>query len=91
MLKEMSASGESARSETLLIEAFERAIAKMDASNGTGAGKKSAEESQYSRFKKWEQLWKSDHSSMDVDGGAGRGASGNPLPMPPLPPSGASS
>ncbi|KAF2622010.1 hypothetical protein BU25DRAFT_463154 [Macroventuria anomochaeta] len=60
MLKEMSAGCESARSEVSLIEAFERVIAKLDAAAAEGRA-----DSEYSRFKKWEQLWKSDTSSTD--------------------------
>lgn len=61
-LKEMSAGGESARSEMSLIETFERAIAKIDAGEKT--------DSEYSRFKKWEQLWKSDPSARERMGEA---------------------
>lgn len=60
MLKEMSAGGDSARSEMSLIEAFERAIAKIDAAATDGRA-----ESDYTRFKKWEQLWISS-PSMDM-------------------------
>jgi hypothetical protein len=61
MIRLMSAGGDSARSEVSLIEAFERAISRMDSfsetsqSNTLGSGV-----SGYDRFKDWEQLWKSD-------------------------------
>lgn len=71
MLKEMSAGVESAQSELSLIEAFERAIAKLDA---TPTAAEATEDSPYTRFKKWEQMWKSDQS-MDQ---------GGLLPMGPL-------
>ncbi|KAI1038476.1 hypothetical protein LB503_011334 [Fusarium chuoi] len=55
MIKEMSAGGESARSEASLIEVFERAISRLDATADS-----SGRETDYSRFKKWELLWKND-------------------------------
>lgn len=61
MIRMMSAGGDSARSEVSLIEAFERAISRMDSfgetsqSSTLGSGV-----SGYDRFKDWEQLWKSD-------------------------------
>lgn len=55
MIKEMSAGGESARSEASLIEVFERAISRLDATVDS-----SGRETDYSRFKKWELLWKND-------------------------------
>lgn len=62
MLKEMSAGGDSARSETYLIEAFEQAVAKIDAATAEGRA-----DSEYSRFKKWEQLWNSSPSADTVN------------------------
>ncbi|KAI9167767.1 transcriptional regulatory protein [Paramyrothecium foliicola] len=64
MLKEMSAGSESAHSDFSLIEAFERAIAKIN--SATPAPMPSNSESEYARFKRWEQLWKNDTSLMDM-------------------------
>ncbi|RFU72740.1 n-terminal binuclear zn cluster-containing [Trichoderma arundinaceum] len=58
MLKEMSTGSLSAHSETSLIEAFEQAIANMNAQEQTTSA--TVSESQYAKFKRWEQLWKSD-------------------------------
>ena len=61
MIRMMSAGGDSARSEVSLIEAFEKAISRMDSfgetvrSSATISGLTG-----YDRFKDWEQLWKSD-------------------------------
>jgi hypothetical protein len=60
MIKEMSAGGESARSEASLIEVFERAISRLDATMDS-----SGRETDYSRFKKWELLWKNDGPVQD--------------------------
>jgi hypothetical protein len=60
MIKEMSAGGESARSEASLIEVFERAITRLDATVDS-----SGRETDYSRFKKWELLWKNDAPIQD--------------------------
>lgn len=64
MIKEMAAGGESARSEASLIEAFERAIARLDAAaaeeEAATATASGAAESDYARFKRWEMLWKND-------------------------------
>lgn len=63
LLKEMSAGSESARSEVSLIEAFERAITKMDVTGDTSTA---VVDSEYARFKRWEQLWKNDSSFMEL-------------------------
>ncbi|KAH8169239.1 fungal specific transcription factor domain-containing protein [Sarocladium implicatum] len=66
MIKLMSTSGESARSEASLIEVFERAIARLDAADGAASASASAmnnAETEYDRFKKWEMLWKNESSS----------------------------
>jgi hypothetical protein len=55
MIKEMAAGGESARSEVSLIEAFERAIARLVAAGNVA---QTARRSDYSNFKQWEMLWK---------------------------------
>ena len=55
MIKVMSAGGESARSEASLIEVFERAIARLDATDTTA---NPTAESDYARFKQWEMLWR---------------------------------
>ncbi|KAH8657913.1 fungal-specific transcription factor domain-containing protein [Xylariales sp. PMI_506] len=60
MLKEMAAGGESATSEASLIEAFERAIARLDDDIAVAEGAEEVSSApDYSSFKKWETLWKS--------------------------------
>ncbi|OBR06742.1 Fungal specific transcription factor domain-containing protein [Colletotrichum higginsianum IMI 349063] len=78
MLREMSAGGESAKSEMSLIEAFERAISRLD----TADEAVSAKESDYARFKKWEMLWKTDTPAQDARSERGLDAA---LPIPPHP------
>nr|XP_036581012.1 fungal specific transcription factor domain-containing protein [Colletotrichum truncatum]KAF6789185.1 fungal specific transcription factor domain-containing protein [Colletotrichum truncatum] len=78
MLKEMSAGGESAKSEMSLIEAFERAIARLDTNDDAA----SAKESDYARFKKWEMLWKTDTPAHDARSERSHDAA---LPIPPHP------
>lgn len=99
MIKVMSAGGESARSEASLIEVFERAIARLDSSEDGVASSQGAgggAESDYSRFKRWESLWKTDAPpvmSGRGGGGAGHGSSSTdmfsmpdtPGPMAPPP------
>ncbi|KAF6810619.1 fungal specific transcription factor domain-containing protein [Colletotrichum plurivorum] len=80
MLKEMSTGGESAKSEMSLIEAFERAIARLDANDESGAS--SSKESDYARFKKWEMLWKTDGPPHDARSERSLDAA---LPIPPHP------
>ncbi|KAI5465698.1 fungal-specific transcription factor domain-containing protein [Mariannaea sp. PMI_226] len=77
MIKEMSAGGESAKSEASLIEVFERAISRLDATV-----EPSGRESDYSRFKKWELLWKNDVPVQEMRQEASPEAS---MPMPPNP------
>lgn len=61
MIRMMSAGGESARSEVSLIEAFERAISRMDSfAEKIQSESIVTEGSAYDRFKDWEQLWKND-------------------------------
>lgn len=82
MIKIMAAGGESARSEVSLIEAFERAISRLDATPaGAAAGtpESAAEASGYAQFKKWEMLWKKDTAGMEAR------AQWSPRPMPPGP------
>ncbi|ATY60903.1 C6 transcription factor [Cordyceps militaris] len=57
MLKDMSSGSQSWHSEASLIEAFERAIASMITRHPAPAGGAAAvsEESDYAKFKKWEQ------------------------------------
>ena len=76
MLKEMSGC-ESARSDVSLIEAFERAIARLDSVVAEGRA-----DSEYSRFKKWEELWKSDPAAMEMTGDR---PYENPMRMAPRP------
>ncbi|KAL6807438.1 fungal-specific transcription factor domain-containing protein [Trichoderma sp. SZMC 28013] len=69
MLKEMSTGSQSAHSEASLIEAFEQAIANMYTQEQTTST--TVSESQYAKFKRWEQLWKSDSPLPETaDGGA---------------------
>jgi hypothetical protein len=75
LIKEMSAGGESARSEVSLIEVFEYAIARLDATEDAAG---SSTESEYSRFKKWEMLWKNHTPVLEPEAGQD-GA----VPMPP--------
>ncbi|KAH7303825.1 fungal-specific transcription factor domain-containing protein [Stachybotrys elegans] len=77
MLKAMSAGGNSARSETSLIEAFEQAIAKIDAAAAEGTP-----DSDYSRFKKWEQMWR-DMASPETANDSLRDKSTSEVPPPP--------
>ncbi|KPM35767.1 hypothetical protein AK830_g10807 [Neonectria ditissima] len=77
MIKEMSAGGESARSEASLIEVFERAISRLDETADP-----SGRESEYSRFKKWELLWKNDVPGQEMRQESSPEAS---LPLPPNP------
>ncbi|KAJ4147627.1 hypothetical protein LMH87_002139 [Akanthomyces muscarius] len=57
MLKDMSSGSQSWHSEASLIEAFERAIASMNTRHpGVGGAPADAEESDYAKFKKWEQM-----------------------------------
>ncbi|KAJ8118143.1 hypothetical protein OPT61_g801 [Boeremia exigua] len=77
ILKEMSAGCESARSEMSLIEAFERVVAKLDAAAAEGEA-----DSEYSRFKKWEQLLKGNTSSTDRANEANEGLSVSLGPQP---------
>ncbi|PTB69428.1 N-terminal binuclear Zn cluster-containing protein [Trichoderma citrinoviride] len=88
MLKEMSTGSLSAHSEMSLIEAFEQAIANMNAQEQTASSMVS--ESEYAKFKKWEQLWKNDAPtamSESVDGSVqGKAVStAPPEPEPPRP------
>lgn len=77
MIKEMSAGGESARSEYSLIEVFERAISRLDATADP-----SGRETDYSRFKKWELLWKNDAPVQEMRQDTSSEAS---MPLPPNP------
>ncbi|KAK0384263.1 hypothetical protein NLU13_8351 [Sarocladium strictum] len=82
MIKLMSTGGESARSEASLIEVFERAIARLDA---TEAAASTPAESNYSRFKQWEMMWKKESlppGSM-VDGDPSPSTTLGPMPPPP--------
>lgn len=74
LLKEMSTSGMSARSEFSLIEAFERAISRNDgASESVDCA---AGGSEYDQFKKWEQTW-------SIQGMPGSRLNDRIVPMPP--------
>jgi hypothetical protein len=78
MLKEMSTGSQSAHSEMSLIEAFEQAIANMNAHELTATSM--VGESEYAKFKKWEQLWKSDAPIAEMAEG---GAEDKPVPVVP--------
>jgi hypothetical protein len=75
----MSAGSESAQSEMSLIEAFERAIAKIDSMADSSLP--TSTESEYARFKRWEQIWKNDASLADVMNEQVH----EQTPLPPLP------
>jgi hypothetical protein len=66
MIKEMAASGESASSEVSLIEAFERAIARLAAADDINDN---ARRSDYSTFKQWETLWNNGPQTQQLEGG----------------------
>lgn len=69
MLKEMSASGQSARSEYSLIEAFEHVISEIHGAFDTAG--KARGESGYDKFKQWQQLWNTQNEpSADQNMGA---------------------
>ncbi|KAL4937001.1 fungal-specific transcription factor domain-containing protein [Aspergillus oleicola] len=57
MIKEMSAAGDSARSEVALLESLERALARLLHYTGKNDGRSSG--SDYEHFKHWESMWKS--------------------------------
>ncbi|KAF2019914.1 hypothetical protein BU24DRAFT_129249 [Aaosphaeria arxii CBS 175.79] len=76
MLKEMSAGCESARSELSLIEAFDRAIARLDVSS-TASVAESRAGSEYAQFKRWEQSWKSDAVSLSSSAAVDRMGEGS--------------
>lgn len=81
MIKLMSTGGESARSEASLIEVFERAIARLDATETTPTN---STESNYSRFKQWEMMWKKDSlTAGSMDDGDPSPSSTTLGPMPP--------
>ncbi|KAJ0426832.1 fungal-specific transcription factor domain-containing protein [Aspergillus carlsbadensis] len=64
MIREMAATGESARSEVALLESLERALVRLqhssDAGNGRGghASSDKRPETGYDSFKSWEAMWK---------------------------------
>ncbi|KAF7594752.1 hypothetical protein BBP40_008459 [Aspergillus hancockii] len=88
MIREMSAAGESARSEVALIEALERALARLQAeaqaipSNDTPSETVSVI-SDYDAFKHWGLLWKSGRAVNVPDNiagpSAGMGAAFHPM------------
>lgn len=66
MLKEMAACSELARTEAALIEAFERVISQLDA---TQSGN-STSDSEFMQFKRWENTWRENSSAFDLFGSA---------------------
>ncbi|KAL6879142.1 fungal-specific transcription factor domain-containing protein [Trichoderma novae-zelandiae] len=84
MLKEMSTGSLSAHSEMSLIEAFEQAIANMNAQEQTTSSMVS--ESEYAKFKKWEQLWKNDAPMTESADGSVQGKQVPTAPSEPDPP-----
>ncbi|KAH6611458.1 n-terminal binuclear zn cluster-containing [Trichoderma cornu-damae] len=78
MLKEMSTGSLSAHSETSLIEAFEQAIANMNAQEQAASAMVS--ESEYAKFKRWEQLWKNGSPLSEIAEGS---VQGKQAPMAP--------
>lgn len=79
MIKLMSTSGESARSEASLIEVFERAIARLDVAERTAIA---TTETEYDRFKKWEMLWNTESPSTSTSREE-RNPNARTNPMPP--------
>jgi hypothetical protein len=87
MIKEMAAGGESATSEASLIEAFERAIARLDESDQSEeTSETGASKSDYSNFKRWEMLWKSDTPGSGTPNVMSPGGALMPLPPQPMQP-----
>ncbi|KAH8660299.1 fungal-specific transcription factor domain-containing protein [Xylariales sp. PMI_506] len=77
MIREMATGGKSARSEAALIEALERAIARLD---GPYEGAQITDDkADYANFKKWEMLWQSATPQQSTS----RSLSGN-YAVPPL-------
>ena len=67
IIRDMSAAGDSARSEVALIEALERSLKARDIGNAPASGSLG---SGYDSFKNWESMWKSrkaTHSAGVVD------------------------
>jgi hypothetical protein len=62
MLKEMSSGSESAHSEMSLIQAFESAIASFYSTDQTSEPSNGGTE--YRRFQRWQQAWKTDPSTL---------------------------
>jgi hypothetical protein len=76
MLKNMAAWGASARFDASLIEAFEHAIARMDASD-RAQEKPTSHESDYEMFKKWQMAWQgAGVMSKQIGGGGSAGGGG---------------
>ncbi|KAH7324807.1 fungal-specific transcription factor domain-containing protein [Stachybotrys elegans] len=87
MIKEMAAGGESATSEASLIEAFERAIARLDESEqNEELSEPNTSKSDYNNFKRWEMLWKNDPPSEGGVNGISPGGALMPLPPQPMQP-----
>ncbi|RHZ46222.1 transcription factor domain-containing protein [Aspergillus thermomutatus] len=68
MIREMAASGESARSEVELIEALERALVRLRSFDERDKVGKVA--SDYEEFKQWESMWKRQNEDGDFTSGA---------------------
>ncbi|KAL4899896.1 fungal-specific transcription factor domain-containing protein [Aspergillus multicolor] len=65
MVREMAASGESARSEVALLESLERALGRLQCANNSTENSERPETqpaSDYEGFKNWETMWKSGSS-----------------------------
>jgi hypothetical protein len=77
MIKEMAAGGESASSEASLIEAFERAIARLVSAENVV---QTAHRSDYSNFKLWEMRWKNGPLTQELGSSSSWGGS-MPLPL----------
>lgn len=72
MIREMAASGESARSEVELIEALERALVRLRSFDERDKVGKVA--SDYEEFKQWGSMWKRQIDGDCTPGGAGAGS-----------------
>ncbi|KAF7133779.1 hypothetical protein CNMCM5793_005133 [Aspergillus hiratsukae] len=86
MIREMAASGESARSEVELIEALERALVRLRSFDERDKVGKVA--SDYEEFKQWESMWKRQNDGDCTPGGAVAGSIQETWPTSEMIPSG---
>jgi hypothetical protein len=74
MIREMAATGESARSEVALLESLERALVRLQHSSGTvngrgarGLSDNRPETTGYDSFKSWEAWWKAGSTALPLN------------------------